>query len=211
MRGMSALLQFAQDQFERRNLARRPPRRRRWPRRRPAAPCACRAATPPSRGNRRRSCGRPCNRRRRRWAPRSCAWARASGLASPTVVPSRTRPCRSTAPPRAKNAFEQRRLAALERADDRDQSRPGDASVAVLGLAHGSRSFGWFGPYRLADCRKYFTRRGKCQCFWRDGQASGLNPSRTKPIDRDQRRFPGATSARFFCRLEFSTPETGKK
>ncbi len=100
-----------------------------------------------------------------------------------------------------KNAFEQGGLAALERADERDQSRPADASVAVLGLAHGSRSFGLVWPVRLgADCRKYFTRRGKCQCFWRGGQASGLNPSRTKPIDRDQRRF----RRDIFCLLEFS-------
>ena len=66
-----------------------------------------------------------------------------------------------------KDAFEQGGLAALERADKGDQSRPADASVAVLGLAHDlllvfrrRTRAGWRGR-----CRKYFTRRRELPMF----------------------------------------------
>ena len=60
------------------------------------------------------------------------AWARASGLESPMLVPSRTEPCRGAPPPRARIAFEQAGFAALKGPDERDQPRPGNPSVACF-------------------------------------------------------------------------------
>ena len=91
----------------------------------------------------------------------------------------------------AENAFEQGGLAALERADERDQPRPADASVAVLGLAHGSRSFGWFAPVSPCGLSQIFHEAGEMPMFLAGWSGFRLNPSRTKPIDRDQRRISG--------------------
>ena len=63
------------------------------------------------------------------------------------------------------NAFEQGGLAALERTDEGDQSRPADALVGLTGFAHGSLLVcraalkAWIKP----ACRKYFTWRTKSQ------------------------------------------------
>ncbi len=76
------------------------------------------------------------------------------------------------------NAFEQGGLAALERTDEGDQSRPGDALVGLTGFAHGSLLVcraalkAWVKP----ACRKYFTWRTKSQrfCSDRSAQASRM-------------------------------------
>jgi hypothetical protein len=68
------------------------------------------------------------------------------------------------------------------------------------------------GLARIALCglSQIFHEAGELPMFLAGWSGFRLNPSRTKPIDRDQRRLPGVTSERSFCSTENFTPEKGK-